>query len=57
MDDEEEFFDWASDIYKSDNLQEKGSQIDLTQYEITLPPIYKEPTGEESMERVEVRKK
>jgi hypothetical protein len=53
---DEDLFDWAADIYQSDNLQEVGSQIDLTQYEVSLGPIYKEPTGEEHLESIEVRK-
>lgn len=55
--DDDELFEWMADTYQSDNLPETSNRIDLTQYEVTLPPIYKEPTGEESMERVEVRKK
>jgi hypothetical protein len=57
MDDEDELFDWVSGIYESDNLPESGDRIDLTQYEVSLGPIYKEPTGEEKIESIEVRKK
>lgn len=57
MEDEDELFDWAADIYKSDNLPGSGDKIDLTQYEVSLGPIYKEPTGEEHIESIEVRKK
>lgn len=53
---EDDLFDWLSKAYE-DNLPNQGSQIDLTQYEITLGPIYKEPTGEEQIESIEVRKK
>lgn len=56
MDDEDDLFDWASDIYQSDNLPEQGSQVDLTQYTVSLGPIYKEPTGEERIESIEVKK-
>jgi hypothetical protein len=55
--DDEDLFDWVSDIYESDNLPEQGSQIDLTQYEVTLGSIYKEPTGEEYIDDIEMRKK
>lgn len=57
MEDEDELFDWAADIYKSDNLPETGDRIDLTQYEVKLGSIYKEPTGEEYIDGIEVRKK
>lgn len=57
MDDEDELFDWVSDIYQSDNLPEISSQVDLTQYEVTLGPIYKEPTGEERIDSIEVKRK
>lgn len=57
MEEEDELFDWASDTYQSDNLPETGNRIDLTQYEVKLGSIYKEPTGEERIESIEVRKK
>lgn len=57
MDEDDELFDWVSDIYQSDNLPEQGSQVDLTKYEVTLGSIYKEPTGEEYIDGIEVRKK
>lgn len=57
MEDEDDLFDWASDIYQSDNLPDVGDKIDLTQYEVSLGSIYKEPTGEEYIESIEVRKR
>ncbi len=55
--DDEDLFDWVEDVYKSDPLPELGNQVDFTQYEVSLGPIYKEPTGEEKIESIEVRKK
>ncbi len=54
---EDELFDWMADTYQSDNLAETGDRIDLTQYEVKLGSIYKEPTGEERIESIEVKKK
>lgn len=56
MDDENDLFEWAANIYESDSLSEIGSQIDLTEYQVSLGPIYKEPTGEERIESIEVTK-
>ncbi len=57
MDEEDEIFDWVEETYESNTLPGTGSQIDLTQYEVILGSIYKEPTGEEYIESIEVRKK
>lgn len=54
---DDDLFDWVSDIYESDNLPEQGNRIDLTQYEVRLGSIYKEPTGEEYIDGIEVKKK
>lgn len=58
MDDENDLFEWAADIYQSDNLPETGDRIDLTKYEVSLGSIDKDPaTGEETLSGLEVRKK
>lgn len=57
MDEEDDLFDWVSNVYQSDNLPEQGSQVDLTKYEVKLGSIYKEPTGEERIDGIEMRKK
>lgn len=56
--DEDELFEWAADIYQSDNLSETTSQIDLTQYEVSLGSIDKDPlTGNETLNSLEVKRK
>lgn len=58
LDDDDELFDWAAKTYASDNLPESGSQINLTQYEVNLGTIDKDPlTGDETLIGLEVRKK
>lgn len=55
--DEDELFDWVSDVYQSDNLSETGDRIDLTQYEVSLGSIDKDPaTGEETLSGLEVKR-
>jgi hypothetical protein len=60
MDEEEndDLFDWVANTYTSDNLPETGNQIDLTQYEVSLGSIDKDPlTGNETLNGFEVTKK
>lgn len=58
MEEDDDLFDWVSDIYQSDNLPERGSQIDLTQYEVSLGSIDKDPlTGNETLNSLEVKRK
>lgn len=56
--DDNELFDWAASTYQSNNLPEQGSQINLTQYEVNLGTINKDPlTGNETLNGFEVIKK
>lgn len=55
-DDDNDLFDWAGKAYESDNLPGQGDKVDLTQYTVTLGSIYKEPTGEERIDGIEVKK-
>lgn len=58
MEEDDDLFDWVSDIYQSDNLPETGDKIDLTQYEVSLGSIDKDPaTGKETLSSLEVTKK
>lgn len=59
MDDEDDdLFNWVTQTYESDNLPEQGNQIDLTQYEVSLGTIDKDPlTGDETLTGFEVKKK